>query len=97
MPQLPFDSCTSLFECGQKKFCPGENIAKRYVLSINKLKNEIEQLRRDLDNKLAAFRKVKSTISYNIEQQLLEENSGDYYEGSLKNWTKHVYAFTVLL
>ena len=73
-----FDSCMSLFECGQEKFCPGENIAKRYVLSINKLKNEIEQLRRDLDNKLAASRKVKSSISYNIEKQLLEENSGDY-------------------
>ena len=64
-------------------------------MSINKLKNEIDQLRRDLDNKLAASRKVKASISHSIEQQLLEENSDNYYEGSVKNWTllrKHVYA-----
>ena len=90
-----FDSCTSLFDCGQEKFHPGENTAKQYTMSINKLKNEIDQLRRDLDNKLAASRKVKASISHSIEQQLLEENSDNYYEGSVKNWTllrKHVYA-----
>ena len=64
-------------------------------MPINKLKNEIDQLRRDLDNKLAASRNVKASISHSIEQQLLEENSDNYYEGSVKTWTllrKHVYA-----
>ena len=90
-----FDSCRSLFECGQEKFHPGENSAKQYTLSVNKLKNEIQQLRRDLDNKLSASQKVKTSISHNIEQRLLEENTDNYYDGSMKNWTllpKHVYA-----
>lgn len=90
-----FDSCTSLFECGQEKFHPGENNTKRYTMSISKLKSDIEQLRRDLDSKLTASRKVKASLSHNIEQQLLEENSDNYYEGNIKNWTllrKHVYA-----
>ena len=95
-----FDSCKSLFDCGQEKFHPGENTAKQYTMSINKLKNEIDQLRRDLDNKLAASRKVKASISHSIEQQLLDENSDNYYEGSVKNWTllcKHVYALVMVM
>ena len=52
-------------------------------------------MRRDLDNKLAASQKVKTSISHNIEQRLLEENTDNYYDGSMRNWTllhKHVYA-----
>ena len=90
-----FDSCTSLFECGQEKLHPGENVGKQYTCSINKLTTELEQLRRDLDSKLKASQKVKTSINHNIEQQLLEENNDNYYEGGIKNWTllrKHVYA-----
>jgi hypothetical protein len=49
--------------------------------SINKPTTELEQLRRDLDSKLKASQKVKTSINHNIERQLLEENNDNYYEG----------------
>ena len=88
------DSCTSLFQCGEEKFHPTENVAKQYTMSLNKLKSEKEQMRKDLDGKKSASKKVTS-IHNRIETDLLGENNTAYYQNGVKNWTllrKHVYA-----
>ena len=90
-----FDSCTTLFQCGEERFHPTENVAKQYTVSLSKLRNEKEQMRKDLESKISASKKVTTSIHNRIENELLQENNEAYYESGVKNWTlvrKHVYA-----
>ena len=89
------DSCTSLFQCGEEKFHPTENVAKQYTMALNKLKSDKEQMRKDLEGKKSASKKVTTSIHNRIETDLLGENNTAYYQNGVKNWTllrRHVYA-----
>ena len=79
-----FDSCTTLFQCGGQRFHPTENVAKQYTVSLSKLRNEKEQMRKDLESKISASKKVTKSIHNRIEtDEFLQENNEAYYESGV--------------
>jgi hypothetical protein len=74
-----FDSCTTLFQCGEERFHPTENVAKQYTVSLSKLRNEKEQMWKDLESKISGSKKITTSIHNRIENKLLQENNEAYF------------------
>lgn len=91
-----FERCETIYSCGQEKLHPAEFAKLKQIRqSINKLENEIQQLSRDMENRIAAVSKVKDSVTKRIESELLEEDEESYTENGFRNWQllrKHVYA-----
>ena len=87
--------CDSVFSCGQEKFHSGELNMKELDNCNRKKEKQVQLLKCELENKKAACRSVKESLSRRIEADLFEENIDEYMYYGQKNWTllrKHVHA-----
>ena len=61
-----FERCETIYSCGQEKLHPAEFAKLKQIRqSINKLEKEIQQLSRDMENRIAAVSKVKDCYKTN--------------------------------
>ena len=91
-----FDSCETIYSCGQGKFHPAEQSKLRQLSqSINKLDKDIQQLSIDTGNRKTAVSKIENSMTSRIEAELLEADDESYDKNGFRNWQllrKHVYA-----
>lgn len=89
-----YGKCVSVYSCGEEKFHPSETKTKQLRSTINKLKNEIANIERNIGQKQEASDHLRQTLSNKIEQTLLQEDKTEYIENGHKSWPllrRHVY------
>lgn len=90
-----YGKCMSVFNCGEEKLHPGELNNRGRRIAINKLSSEILKMERETQLKRETARKINQSLSQQIEQTILEENSSAYNtDEGLQNWSllhKHMH------
>jgi hypothetical protein len=85
----------SVFSCGEEKLHPGElSRTKQARSNIQKIRNEISGLEKNIAQQQDASEQIKQTLVNRIEESLLQEDEAKYVCNGHKNWhliRRHVY------
>ena len=90
-----FDKCSSIYQCGEDKFHPGEVNLKQMAQTSKKLKNDREKLTAELKSRKSAAENINESILNRLENSLLEADPSSYHVHGVKNWSllrHHVFA-----
>lgn len=89
-----YGKCQSVFCCGEEKLHPGELNTKQLRSNIQKIKNEIMCLERNITQQQGASNQIKQSLTNRIEESLLQGDECKYFSNGHKNWPllrRHVY------
>ena len=88
------ENANHFFNCGEEKLHPGELNTKQLRSNIQKIKNEIISLERNIAQQQDVSDQMKQSLANRIEKHLLQEDECKYFSSGHKNWSftrRHVY------
>ena len=86
-PCCTYGKCQSVFNCGEEKLHPGEFNTKQLRSNIQKIKNEIISLERNIAQQQDVSDQMKQSLANRIEERLLQEDECKYFSSGHKNWS----------
>ena len=88
------ETCSDVFDCGFERFHSRQINRTKLNQELKKEQSILQKLENELRNRRSALRSMKESVSSQIENKLLRENSSEYHVGNYRNWSllrRHVH------
>ena len=88
------EKCEDVFDCGFERFHTRQINRTKLNQELKKEETTLQKLENELKNRRSAVKSLKVSMSCQIEDKLLLENSSEYYVGKFRNWSllrRHVH------